>query len=371
MKRNTFISQPTSRIELSFAKRLGVRHVNAALFSRHASAAERAGHAIHGPLMFPEDAPGANTHLAKRRCCRTALQGCRCRGIGIIRFVMQPRSARLPLVRWAATLTINLCFIANAAGADDLLNQWVEAAFDQNQEVISARKAWEAAQQKARQTRSFDDPMVGVDWMRMDSTRFDDYDQTEYMISQRLPWFGKRRARTDAAGLRAEAEGFRYLETVRQVRARVRSAYWDLWAAHRALEINRKNRDLLEQLEAVARARYEAGQGLQADVLKAQVELARLENDLETFRSDFEVAQAAVNRLLSEPPDTPRLPPDVVETPPLRWTLDEALYSARLYCCTLISYLLDLQARSGGARGASPIRSGYRIPCHGAPIARP
>ncbi len=190
--------------------------------------------------------------------------------------------------------------------ADALLDDWIEAALEQNQEVIAARRAWEAAQQKAPRARSFMDPMVGVEFMRMDSTRLDDYDMAEVMVAQELPWFGKRTARIDTAERMAEVAGYRYLEVARRVRARVITAYWQLWAAQRAVEINRENLELLEQFEDVARARYEAGQGLQTDVLRAQVERDRLETDLLTLEQELEVAQARINWLLSEPGDTPR-----------------------------------------------------------------
>ncbi len=242
--------------------------------------------------------------------------------------------------------------LAWSAHASDPLPAWREQVIEQNQDVLAARKEWEAAAERIRATRSFDDPMVGVDFMRMDSTGFDDVDETEFMVSQRLPWFGKRRARTDAATLLADASGFRYLEVIRNTHAEVTQTYWNLWLARRALAINEENRELLHAFSRIAKARYESGVGIQADMLKAQVTLAELDSALAELRADADIAEAKVNRLLSLPAGTEHVLPDEPELPVLRWTLDEAYESARLYCCILMSYLLEWEAREALIREA-------------------
>ncbi len=239
-----------------------------------------------------------------------------------------------------------------ASAAEDVLDQWLDKVIEQNQDVLAAHKAWESEKQRIRATRSFDDPMVGVDFMRMDSTDFDDVDETEFMVSQRLPWFGQRRARTDTATLLADATGFRYLEVVRNTRAEVTRAYWNLWLARRALSINEENRELLRSFANIAEARYESGVGIQADMLKAQVALAELKSDLAELRANADIAQGRVNRLLSLPAETEHRVPDDPELPVLRWTLDEAYHSARMYCCILMSYLYEWQAREAMVREA-------------------
>ncbi len=236
--------------------------------------------------------------------------------------------------------------------ADDTLDQWVDIALNQNQEVVAARRAWEAAQQRAPQARSFMDPMVGVEFMRMGQTRFDDVDTTEVMVAQQLPWFGKRRARIATADGLAEATGFRYLETMRAVRARVIAAYWQLWAAQRAVEISEENLELLTQFEKIARARYEAGQGLQADLLRAQVGRDRLESDLLTLEQEHAVAQARINRLLSAPVDAPRKVAEPTAKPALTGTPGELQADALRYYTRLRTIEHSVTAREAAVRSA-------------------
>ncbi|MDP8236402.1 MAG: TolC family protein [Candidatus Erginobacter occultus] len=228
---------------------------------------------------------------------------------------------------------------------------WVAEALENNREVIAARNLWEAAGESPAAARSLPDPMIGVELMRMD-TRVDDFDLVKYMASQRVPWFGKLGAASSAAGLRAEAAGFRYLKARRKVRAEVTAAYWNLWAASAAVKTYRKNLELLREFETIARRRYASGEGLLAGLLRAEVETARLANDLITRERELEVAAAAVNRLLSQPESTPRAPPAAPRLPELNWTLEEALAAARLYCCLLVSWQKEMAAAAETVREA-------------------
>lgn len=241
---------------------------------------------------------------------------------------------------------------AHAATIADPLPVWLDQVVERNQEVLAAQKEWEAARERIRTARSFADPMVGVDFMRMDSTGFDDVDETEIMLSQRLPWYGQRRARADTASLLADAAGFRYLEVVRNTRAKVTKAYWNLWLARRTVSIYEENRELLHAFAEIAEARYESGVGIQADLLKAHVALAELESELANVRADAAVAEGKVNRLLNLSVGTQHNVPDKPTLPVLRWTLNEAYQSARMYCCILMSYLLESEAREAMVREA-------------------
>ncbi len=64
------------------------------------------------------------------------------------------------------------------------------------------------------------------------------------------------------------------------------------------------------------------------------------------------MAAAAVNRLLSQPEDTPRSPPAEPRIPELNWTLDEALAAARVYCCLLISFQKEMASAAESVRAA-------------------
>ena len=75
----------------------------------------------------------------------------------------------------------------------------------------------------------------------------------------------------------------------------------DLWAADEAIDIARADRELLQSLEEVAKARVRSG-GSQQDVLSARLEADRLDNRIASLRRLRGLAVARLAALLGEPP---------------------------------------------------------------------
>ncbi len=93
----------------------------------------------------------------------------------------------------------------------------------------------------------------------------------------------------------------------RWIAAEVERAWADLGFAQRGLVITQRNIELLRQLATIAEAKYRVGEGLQQDVLRAQVELTSLLE--EQLGRDAEVAarEARLAQLLDLAPGV-RLP---------------------------------------------------------------
>lgn len=122
---------------------------------------------------------------------------------------------------------------------------------------------------------------------------------------QMLPFPGKlalsgRIAEQSTAVVRAEAE-----EMWWEVRTQVAMAFYEIYAADRQIEVMRRTLDLLRDFEQVARAMYSAGTGRQSDVLRASVEVARMDADITRMAAMREAMAARLNGLLDRPADTP------------------------------------------------------------------
>lgn len=103
----------------------------------------------------------------------------------------------------------------------------------------------------------------------------------------------------------------------RRVQREVREKYLEVFFQVKAAEIIRASRGLFEQLVDVTRYQFAAGRVTQQDVLRAQVELSRLDDRETRIRNREEVeranlatwiGQAAWQPLLTEPPRLPALP---------------------------------------------------------------
>lgn len=134
-------------------------------------------------------------------------------------------------------------------------------------------------------------------------------------LMQMIPFPGKlglseRIAEKTSAMSRSEAD-----ETWWEVRSGVAMAFYELYSADRQLEVMRTTLRLIEDFERVARAMYGAGTGRQSDVLRANVEIARMEAEIARMEAMREVAAARLNALLDRPAETAVASPILPELP--------------------------------------------------------
>jgi outer membrane protein TolC len=107
-------------------------------------------------------------------------------------------------------------------------------------------------------------------------------------------------------------------------------AFYDLYQADRTIALARDSRQLLETLAGTAQAMYAAGSGRQSDVLRAQVELARMSEEIVRMEAMRETMRARLNALLDRPSGTPVPGPAIPVFPaalPPRDSLEESALS--------------------------------------------
>lgn len=135
---------------------------------------------------------------------------------------------------------------------------------------------------------------------------------------QRLPFPGKlglaeEIAEQSTAMARAGA-GEQWWE-VRSMAAR---AFYGIYEVDRKLEVMRETLGLLRDFQQVARSMYSAGTGRQSDVLRANVEVARMDAEIERMVAMRRVAAARLNAVLNRPAETP-VPRAVLPALPAEW----------------------------------------------------
>lgn len=144
---------------------------------------------------------------------------------------------------------------------------------------------------------------------------------TQLELMQMIPVAGKlglagRVAEAQAAAARSRAVDVRW-----DLRAQAAMAFYDLYQADRALVVATDTRRLLQDIAATAQTMYAVGEGRQPDVLRAQVEIARMTEDIvrmETMRTAMAARLAGLLNVAPDPaPASPVLPALPDELPPL------------------------------------------------------
>lgn len=127
--------------------------------------------------------------------------------------------------------------------------------------------------------------------------------QMQVGIAQAFPFPGKLGLREDAAGYEAKAAGSEVDESRLWLIRSVKNSWWRLFYLDKALEIVVSNQVLLRQFVEIAQTKYKVGQGLQQDVLLAQLELSKL-LDREVRLKGMRINEdARLNALLNWPTD--------------------------------------------------------------------
>jgi cobalt-zinc-cadmium efflux system outer membrane protein len=191
---------------------------------------------------------------------------------------------------------------------DPVLEDLVAEALERSPDLQALREAAAAAGTRSDQAGALADPMVSVAYTNdgwSPSLGESVMSNLAFKVAQPVPWPGKRSARAALAATDA-ATAAQQLERGRlAVGAAVRRAYYGLILARETLELVDEQEATARDVERVARSRYAVGQGAQQDVLRAQVEVTRIEELRALQEAEAEVRLAEVNRLLARPPDAP------------------------------------------------------------------
>jgi cobalt-zinc-cadmium efflux system outer membrane protein len=187
----------------------------------------------------------------------------------------------------------------------------VAEALRSHPEIAAAEHRYEAARQRPAQERSLPDPMVSAGYNSSGNPLPGAGLGTEptanigVMVSQEIPYAGKRDLRASIASREADAE-FQKIEAARlSITARVKQAYYRLAYTYAVGDVLTRNRDLLDTLLKVSENRYSVGQAAQQDVIKAQTQLSILELQLERVRQERTTREGELNALLARPTTTP------------------------------------------------------------------
>ncbi len=124
-------------------------------------------------------------------------------------------------------------------------------------------------------------------------------------LMQRVPFPGKLGLRGDIAEADHDMAEAGARETWWALRDRASALFYELWSADRRLEVMRETLGLLQDFRTVANALYASGTGRQADVLRADVEVARMDGEIRRMEAARTAAAARLNGLLDRPADAP------------------------------------------------------------------
>ena len=199
----------------------------------------------------------------------------------------------------------------SAAAEDPQLRSLIQEALERNPDLARTKTLVEAEQERVPQAKALPDPSLslglqndgfsGLQIGKMETSYY------QVMVTQPLPWPGKRGLRGDVATLGVEASQVASDRSRLSLVADVKRAYFGLLLVRGQLELLDQQRLFWQKASDITKVRYEVGQGSQADLLRAQLEQNRLRQRRFSLQSEERVLLATLNRLRAMEPQTPIL----------------------------------------------------------------
>ncbi|MDO9168011.1 MAG: TolC family protein [Methylobacter sp.] len=197
------------------------------------------------------------------------------------------------------------------------LKSAIEQAVQDNPDLAQMQARAQAMAAIPSQMGALPDPEISLNAMSLPvdsfSTRQEDMTQLGAGISQAFPFPGKLALREQAAAFEAEAAIQSVVEVRWRLLSEVKTTWWLIFYLDRAIQIVDSNHALLQQFVKIARTKYEVGEGLQQDVLLAQLELSKLLDQQLQLQASRRNAAASLNALLDKPANEEIRLPDKVE----------------------------------------------------------
>lgn len=198
-----------------------------------------------------------------------------------------------------------------------------------NQDLLAARKRWEAAQAKVPLSKGLPAPRIGVEFEEIPrgSVKLNQA-ALMYSLIQALPFPGKLSARHQVAVKEAQMAAAAFKQAEWDVTSQLKTTYYELFMLDRERELQEELIGWLGQATAATAAKYAAGTAPQAELVRSQAEQLEASNQLRILAHRREAMAGHLNHLLNRSIHQPVGHPGPVPLEPLPLTMDEAMATA-------------------------------------------
>ena len=235
---------------------------------------------------------------------------------------------------WSAALVLATAVSALAQNTEALptpLAQLVAEAQANNTQISAANHAWKAATHVAQQVTTLPDPKLTVQQFSVGSPKpFAGYTNSDFAYigigaSQELPYRGKLGLRGKVAEREADVQRSDIEVTQKDVADAVKADYLQLAYLKQTLVIMHENESVLGQLIQDAMAHYQVGQGMQQDVLQAQVQRTKLVIEITSHHLEVGKVEAHLKGVLHRDQGSVDIEPEELTEGTLKLTAAELL----------------------------------------------
>ncbi|NET36863.1 MAG: TolC family protein [Cyanothece sp. SIO1E1] len=183
----------------------------------------------------------------------------------------------------------------------------------ENPSLEALKQQYLAMEEQAPQFSQLPQPEVGIGaFVAPVETRLG-AQQARFSVSQMFPWFGTLDSKAQLAQARALVEKERIGDLSLALIFKLKSAYFQLYEIRQTQNILQRKSSLLDRLRELALNQIESGSGSAADVLRVELQLQALEQEVKILKNKEKQPLATINHLLKRSLSDPINTPDTLE----------------------------------------------------------
>ncbi len=184
------------------------------------------------------------------------------------------------------------------------VEDYIQYALGQNPDIQVARKRMESFAHQVPVAASLQDPMFNMTLQPEQVQTASGQQEMILAANQKVPWFGKLDTRAGVAESQVNVARAQLAAVELETVQRVKRAYYELYFVQQATAVTEADRKLLGEIRDVANARYKANRASQQDVLRADLEISNVDNELIRLRQQLGSAQARLAGVLHVAPQS-------------------------------------------------------------------
>lgn len=181
------------------------------------------------------------------------------------------------------------------------LNDYLFYAAENNPGLKTAFNRWKAELEKVVQVRSLPDPSFNFAYFIREVETKVGPQQMKVGLMQKFPWFGKLKLHGEKTLKRAQALKENFESQKLELFYEIKKLYYDYYFIYRSIIIIGKNISLLDAVNGQIRLMYQTGIASYRNLIRIQVELAKLKERKKSLESKLPSVRIALNTLMNRP----------------------------------------------------------------------
>lgn len=180
------------------------------------------------------------------------------------------------------------------------LDQLIDQALLKNLSLNSYSMEIRALESKIAQIRSLENPELTFKLMEMPRLRPDEAMFANLELMQMIRFPAKISTEARMAQIEVDRAQQIFNEKSVDIIMQVKIAYYELWMIQQNMKLNQQNVELMKQVLEITRLQYSVGKTSQQDVLRAEIEIAKLEKEFLRYQEMEETTLAMLASLLNQ-----------------------------------------------------------------------